>query len=124
MTFPLHRRAGGIISTARGDTCRIDINVCCGELVGAYHMFEVGDGDSLYFGVMAPHEPFERSLIKKTFHKGDLKDGILTITLAPEDTEDLIPGTYYYSLKLRKRAQGKPDEIYTVLERTKLFISE
>lgn len=75
---------------------------------------------------MDPHQPFENALIKKAFTKKDEdKYGNLYVTLQPEDTIDLIPGTYYYAIKAIYTL-GDEDEVRidTIIQRTKFIIVE
>jgi len=82
--------------------------------------------DVLYFGIMDPNQPFECALVRKRYTVDDLdSEGHITIVLDPEDTEDLIPGVYYYSVKLHKlknTSEEHIDKVITVIQKTKLTI--
>lgn len=83
----------------RGDTKTFDLFIANNELSEIQYVL-TGD-DAVYFGIMDPHQPFERALVRKKYTKNDLDaNGNLIIIIQPEDTLDLIPGKYYYAIKL------------------------
>jgi hypothetical protein len=54
-----------IIMLNRGDTYEFDLTIDDESSVdGRYHI--QGD-DTIYFGIMDPHQPFEEALVKKRF---------------------------------------------------------
>ena len=80
----------------------------------------IGDDDLIYFGVMNPSDHFEHSIIKKEFTKEDFdSEGNLVITLEPEDTVWLDPGTYYYELKL---LTSEHPQLKTLVQKTRFTI--
>lgn len=117
----------------RGDTYEFDLTIDDDSAVdGRYHI--QGD-DAIYFGIMDPHQPFEMALVKKKFTVDDADtNGNLTIVLEPEDTLDLLPGTYYYSVKIHlqheninpetNEVEGYVDKVHTVINKTKLFLND
>lgn len=113
-----------IIAINRGDTHSFKFTINDNSQENGKYILK--NEDVLYFGLMDPHQPFENALVKKRFTKDDLdKDGNLTITLRPEDTLDLVPGVYYYSIKLHKLADTEfeyIDEVITIVNKTKFVI--
>ena len=117
----------------RGDTYEFDLTIDDdSSLDGRYHI--IGD-DTIYFGIMDPHQPFEEALVKKKFTVDDADaNGNLTIVIEPEDTLDLLPGVYYYSVKIHMQHENKNpetgevdgyvDKVYTVINKTKLFLND
>ena len=117
----------------RGDTYEFDLTIeDDSSLDGRYHI--TGD-DAIYFGIMDPHQPFEEALVKKKFTVEDADaNGNLTIVIEAEDTLDLLPGTYYYSVKIHlqheninpetKQVDGYVDKVHTVINKTKLFLND
>ena len=117
----------------RGDTYEFDLTIeDDSSLDGRYHI--IGD-DTIYFGIMDPHQPFEEALVKKKFTVDDADaNGNLTIVIEPEDTLDLLPGVYYYSVKIHMQHENKNpetgevdgyvDKVYTVINKTKLFLKD
>lgn len=117
----------------RGDTYEFDLTIDDdNSLDGRYHI--IGD-DTIYFGIMDPHQPFEEALVKKRFTVDDADaNGNLTIVIEPEDTLDLLPGIYYYSVKIHLQHDnihpethevlGYVDKVHTVINKTKLFLND
>ena len=117
----------------RGDTYEFDLTIDDDSSVdGRYHI--QGD-DTIYFGIMDPHQPFEEALVKKSFTVDDADvNGNLTIVIEPEDTLDLLPGTYYYSVKIHLQHEninpedgqvdGYINKVHTVINKTKLFLND
>ena len=97
----------GMITMNRGDSWQTEIFVNIGtelQPIG-YHLDE---GEYVYFGVMEPNQPFEHALIRKRIDMSsaseDMPTGYYNIGFEVEDTEFLMPGHYYYEVKLlRKR---------------------
>lgn len=116
-----------IIILNRGDTYQFELYIDGVE--SPSELYRLSGDDTIYFGIMDPHQPFEEALVKKRFTEADLdpQTGLLTIVIEPEDTLDLFPGTYYYAVKLHMNhsdAMGSVDRVSTVINRTKLFLCE
>lgn len=116
-----------IITITRGDTATLSMYINIGsELEPLY--FPLTDTDAkVYMGIMEPHQPFEKAIVKKTFdkdHGWDPEQQVLLITIRPEDTERLIPGVYYYSIKLYRPASDilGQDQIDTIIPKRKFVI--
>jgi hypothetical protein len=117
----------------RGDTYEFDLTIDDANSVdGRYH---IQGEDTIYFGIMDPHQQFEDALVKKKFTTEDAdSNGNLTIVIEPEDTLDLLPGVYYYSVKIHMQHESKNpetnevygyvDKVYTVINKTKLFLND
>lgn len=76
-------------------------------------------GDSLYFGLMEPNKPFECALIRKKVTNDTESDmESVFMEFSPEMTERIMPGVYYYSVKI-ERANGK---VETLVKKTKFYI--
>ena len=92
----------GIITMMRGDTFTMPIKINAGtKLVPEYVGLE--ENQTLYFGVMEPHQAFEDAVLKKVFTSESETDesGNVLLTITPEDTLNLLVGKYYYMIKLR-----------------------
>ena len=75
----------------------------------------------VYFGVHLPNQPFEYSLIKKLFTHTDVNDyGDVIVKLDPQDTLKMLPGKYFYSVKLRMHDDIQGDWVATIIDR-KIF---
>ena len=119
-----------IIVMNRGDTYEFDLTIYDDSSIdGLYHLT---GNDTLYFGVMLPHQPFETAIIRKRFTVEDLDEaGNLLISLEPEDTIDLNPGVYYYAIKLHIEHEESFedtteifDKVITVINKTKLILND
>ena len=118
--------AKNIIKMNRGDTYEFNLTIDDeGSENGKYIL---QGNDTVYFGLMEPNSAFEQSLVKKIYTEEDCdKDGNIFITIEPEDTEHLLPGAYYYSVKLEvDHENGETCEnihkVITVINKTKFII--
>ena len=88
---------------------------------------------TVYVGVMEYNQPFEEATIRKYFtgtackqdvadgtHKLINKEGDIIVRLNSTDTEYLLPGKYYYEVKV-DFGNGKID---TAIPKTEFFILE
>ena len=120
----------GIITMNRGDTWKTKIYVNVGTELDP-HGYPLKSNDYLYFGVMEPNQPFDRALIRKRYDASSAvgpseeDEGWYWIEFDVEDTEKVLPGTYYYEVKLL-RARDDPDkvDIDTIIPKTKFVIYE
>ena len=126
----------GMIVMTRADTWETSIFVNIGTKIDPV-AYELKDEDILYFGVMEPNQPFDDALICKKItkkdiaHEDDEKEssaempGYYNIKFKSEDTEYLLPGLYYYEIKLLRPGQdGESDKIDTIVRKTKFIIME
>lgn len=119
-----------IIIINRGDTFKFTIHIeDLNTPSGYYHL---KDDDALYLGIMDPHQMFENALVRKKYTIEDMdENGNVFAVIRPEDTIDLYPGIYYYSVKLHKCSPAKPelnepevDEVSTIINKTKFIIND
>ena len=116
----------------RGDTYEFDLSI--DDETSADGRYHLKDYDTVYFGIMDPHQPFEEALVRKSFTVADVDaNSNLTIIIEPDDTLDLLPGLYYYAVKLHlfhkntvgtEESSDYVDKVYTVINKTKLFIND
>lgn len=118
--------AQNIITINRGDTYNFDLTIYDDSTPDGRYILQ--DDDVLYFGLMDPHQKFENALVKKRFTKDDCDEaGNLNIEIKPEDTLDLMPGVYYYAIKLHRRKNDEVeyiDKVITVINKTKFVIND
>ena len=107
-----------VITMTRGDSTSLKIEVNTSDFPA-----QINTGDLFFFGVMEPNQPFEKAIIKKelAYENYDSSHGTLKIDIEPEDTIELIPGTYYYQIKVLSKNDGDP-RIDTVVQKTKFNI--
>lgn len=119
--------ANNIIILNRGDSYSFNLPIIDENSESGFYNLE-GD-DAVYLGIMDPHQPFELALVKKKYTVEDIDGaGNLLIKILPEDTIDLFPGIYYYSVKL-KIAHVSDDgtehsEVRTIVNNTKFILCD
>ena len=128
----------GIISMSKGDSWKTSIFINVGTALEP-SPYNLEDGDHVYFGVMEPNQPFKDALVCKklgvadrTPNDGDgFRDGYVDLYFDSKDTEHLIPGVYYYEVKLLRPAtdpgaleHGITEYVDTIIPRTKFIIME
>lgn len=92
----------GIIQLTRGDSLKLPLFINSNTDSNPVRYF-LKETDTVYFALLEPNQNFEDAIFKKvfTYDSNKTEDGDLWITLNPGDTENLLPGKYYYTLKLR-----------------------
>lgn len=105
----------GIITLNRGDYFSVPLFINAGDTMEPVRYVLEGD-DKVYLSVMEANTPFECGVIRKVFTKEDLNEfKDVQITLETSDTDKLLPGKYYYSIKLVS------DDIIDTIIPNKLF---
>ena len=120
-----------IIKINRGDS--FEFSLIIPEVGDAAKNYLLTASDALYFAILYPHQKFEEAFLLKgyTLEDQDVNTGEITIRLTPNDTRCLTPGIYYYTAKLQRGGTletvgdfDEPDEVRTIIERTKFIINE
>ena len=115
----------GIVTVNRGDSFEFPITLNIGSSIDRTD-YVLGQTDVLYLGIMEPNQPFETALIRKKFTHADLdSDNNIIIRFWPEDTVCVLPGKYYYQVKLQTidEQTGRKD-VETVIDKTLFYIQE
>jgi len=114
----------GQITVSRGDSFRAPLFLNSGTEYAPVR-YELGDSDKLYFALMEPNQRFEDAILKRIYDKNSEKTEYndTYICIYPTDTENLIPGTYYYTIKLVTEVFGGPSQVATVVPETEFYIS-
>lgn len=111
-----------IIKINRGDSLELPILV---DILGA--------NEAIYFALLCPHQKLEDALLIKGYDNTDqnIETGEILIKLTPNDTRRLSPGVYYYVVKFQRGGTltnindfDEPEEVRTIIERTKFIINE
>lgn len=114
----------GIIQLVRGDTLSLVLFINQGnELVPM--RYRLTENDTVYFALMEIGQTFENAIMKKVFNSESptTDDGDLIITLLPQDTENLLAGQYYYTIKLRQYEESTDMcTVQTLITEHELFI--
>ena len=127
----------GIITVNRGDSFRFPLTINFGSTLNP-ETYLLNEHDKVYFAVMEPNQPFECALIKKVFTSKDINENReIEISFKPKDTECVLPGKYYYQIKLQrfhKKTDSEGNElpywdmedydVDTVVDKTQFFILE
>lgn len=115
----------GEIRLTRGDTFSMPIVINQGTNMVPIR-YVLNDKDEVYFGVMEPNQPFEIALIRKKYTHADLNaDGDVQLRLRHEDTMCLLPGKYYYQVKVRLYNEDIQDyDVNTIIGKTPFYIEE
>ena len=118
--------SNNMIELTRGDSARYPLFINQGSDICPFR-YDLRDKDELYLGIMEPNQPFECALVKKKYTKETVKHdqcGNILIKIEPEDTVALIPGKYYYQIKLRKYTEYDDYDVITVIDRTEFWVQE
>lgn len=112
-----------IITHHRGDTLYQPIFINIGTYTRPVR-YCLQPGDRLYFGLMEPNTYFEYSILKKYFDFNSPRNamGDTLLILDPKDTEFLVPGTYYYEIKLQQFDEFGKEYISTIVPKTLFYI--
>lgn len=114
----------GIITVNRGDSFKMPLFIDFGNALEPIR-YTLTDNDIIYFGVMEPNQPFETALIRKKYTSKDLnQNGDVVVEFTPKDTECVLPGKYYYQVKLQKFQPDGTYTVNTVIDKTQFFIME
>lgn len=116
----------GIITVNRGDSFTLPLALNYGTNLDPYK-YTLSDSCVVYFAVMEPNQPFEEALIKKRYTAKDADaDGNIIIKFKPQDTQCVLPGKYYYQVKLQRfnSTTAEDYEVDTIVDKTLFYILE
>jgi hypothetical protein len=129
--------AKNIIKLNRGDSYEFKVSVPVLDEKGNITNYILTDSDVVYFALLYPHQKFEDAILIKGYdHTDHIIDkgkntGEILIKIEPKDTRRLAPGIYYYTVKLQRGGSlintkdcDEPDEVRTIIERTKFIIND
>ena len=120
-----------IIKINRGDSYSLNIKVTKISFFDSPYILT--SMDAVYFALVYPHQRFEDAILIKgyTLEDQNVTTGEITVNITPNDTRSLTSGTYYYTAKLQRGGTletlndfDEPDEVRTLIERTKFIINE
>lgn len=120
-----------IIKINRGDSFNFSFKVT--DRYDSLKSYLLTSKDAVYFALMYPHQRFEDAIMIKgyTLEDQDVRTGEILVNITPNDTRSLTPGVYYYTVKLQRGGTletindfDEPDEVRTLIERTKFIINE
>lgn len=111
----MHISFNQIIRVTRGDTENISLASIIDnakEVIAAADAF-----DTFYMGIMEPGQLFEDAILKKVVRFSDIVDNKVIFHFDSEDTENLLPGKYYYSIKQGNTETGET-QVLTLVPNT------
>lgn len=115
-------KKNNVVTITKGDYSVIPVELVI-STYPEYYTLKLDEGDSVYFGLMAPGKGFDEAIFKKEFTISDVTpDGYINIPILPEDTLQLEPGTYYYSVKVLYKLGESDARISTLIDKTKFIV--
>lgn len=116
----------GIINVNRGDSFELSIPLNYGTNLNPDYR-PLTPNSYLYLGIMEPNQPFENALIKKRCTIEDMVNNrSVLIKFKPQDTQCVLPGKYYYQVKVQTFLSDKVDDylVDTIVDKTLFYILE
>ena len=116
----------GIITVNRGDSFEMPLFLNAGTRMEPC-AYKITKDDIVYFAVMEPNQPFETALIRKKYTIEDTNEnGDLVIRFKPQDTQCVLPGKYYYQVKVQTFNSDDINDydVTTAIDKTPFFIME
>ena len=88
---------------SRGDTFRFPITINCGTKLEP-EIYELKQNDTLYIAILEPGQSFENAIIRQTLTRknADEETGAITFLLKSSDTEYMLTGKYFITIKLEQ----------------------
>ena len=88
---------------SRGDTFRFPITINCGTKLDP-KIYELKQKDTLYIAILEPGQSFENAIIRQTLtmENADEETGAITFILKSSDTEYMLTGKYFITIKLEQ----------------------
>lgn len=111
----------GIVTMNKGDTFKFPLLINVGDMFTPIR-YELTENDKVYFALLEPNQPFEEALIRQVYTYEDVnEDGDIVIKLNSKDTSDLLPGLYYYTIKLQTMPENE-EIVNTIIPRRKFIL--
>lgn len=117
--------SNGIITVNRGDSFELPISLQTGDVMNPVN-YTLQQGDVIYLGIMEPNQPFETAIVRKKFEYNQLdENNNIYIRFWPNDTVCLLPGKYYYQVKIQTYdVENNKWDVETVIDKTLFYIQE
>lgn len=114
----------GIITISRGDSFSLDVFVNIGTVLEPIQYF-LEENDRVFFALMEPNQPFEHALLGRVFTNEDCnEEGLVHMAFTSEMTQYLMPGAYYYMIKLVRNYDSEDELVDTITTKTKFFVTD
>lgn len=105
---------------SRGDTFKFPIIINSNTKLN-FEKYILTENDTIYGAILEPGQPFENAIIRKVITKESDTDseGNVLFILNSSDTEYLLTGKYYFTLKLK----DEYNNIITILPMKEFWIT-
>lgn len=111
-----------IIQVNRGDSFTVPLFINTGDDFDP-KQYVLQEGAEVYVGVMEPNQAFENAIIRKKYTHEDVDaNGNINIVFDTNDTVCLIPGLYYYQIKIKLPLDDGSYAINTIVQKTQFYI--
>lgn len=117
--------SNGIVTVNRGDSFELPVYLHTRDSIAPVK-YSMQPQDNIYLGIMEPGQPFETAIVRKKLTGTEvIEQGNILFRFWPTDTACLLPGKYYYQVKLQTidPSSGRKD-VETVVEKTLFYIQE
>lgn len=114
----------GIIRLSRGDSCKMPLFINAGtELNPLRYNLHEHEATVIYLSIMQPNQYFENGCVRKIFSKlnnWEINEfGDLIISIEPDDTMYLLPGKYFYEIKVDLEGTN---QVNTIIQKKEFWI--
>lgn len=120
----------GIITVNRGDSFELPLMINGGSSLYPTN-YQIDNKSYVYLGIMEPNQPFETALIRKKATLEDVQidengDQVVIFKFKPQETQCVLPGKYYYQIKLQRFLSEDPEDytVDTIVDKTLFWILE
>ena len=115
----------GIVTVNRGDSFELPVSLILGSVMSPT-CYKLQNSDVLYLGIMEPNQPFETAIVRKMIRGSDVQDRCHPVfRFWPTDTSCLLPGKYYYQIKLETTdPESNKTDVETIVDKTLFYIQE
>lgn len=93
----------GTVMLNRGDDASFTLHINEGSNIAPIQ-YPLKKEDCIYFAIEEPNQPFENAIVKKVINlRNNLldKNGNITFDIQSKDTYCLMPGKYFYEIKMK-----------------------
>lgn len=114
----------GNIKINKGDVFKVPLFIDCSDDIFTSIRLPFKEGDEIYFYIIEPNTSLRLPLLKQTYTKDDINEnGDIVLNFTEKDTDWIIPGVYYYEIKLKKASNEYFDsELITIVKRRKFIV--
>ena len=114
----------GIVEMFRGDSLELILDIRDGSAM-VNDKYLISSNDTIYFALMEVNQKFENAILKKVYTVENIdSEGNIKIKIFPSDTSSLLPGKYYYTIKMRHMNDNNNDpyDVYTLCKKTEFWL--